>query len=121
MNSSVVFRHLRPHLCFEREVFWVVGLNTNKEILCAEQIFAGTINRCPVYAREVFRFALIHNAEEIILAHTHTSSNIYPSKKDKQTTQHLIYQSKILDIPIADHLIIHQDRYFSFFDHGLMG
>lgn len=120
MNSRHVFKYLVPLLNFDKEVFWVVGFNTNKEICCADQIFSGTINRCPVYPREIFRFALLNNAEEIVLAHTHTSRDLTPSFQDKAITQELHRQSKILDIKIVDHLIIYKDEYFSFFDHGIL-
>ncbi|MCO5112622.1 MAG: JAB domain-containing protein [Bdellovibrionaceae bacterium] len=121
MNSSIIFKHLLPQLDFDREVFWVVGLNASKEIFCSRQLFSGTVNKCVVYPREIFRYALLQNADEIAIAHTHTTTDISPSKKDLELTARLRMQSEWLDIKIVDHLIISKNHdYFSFFDKGLL-
>lgn len=120
MNSRRIYEFLHPHLKFDREVFWVVGLTPNKEICCAEQLFSGTLNRCAIYPREIFRYALINNADQIAIAHTHTSNDLTPSAKDLEITARLRHQSEMLDVKIVDHLIIYKNRYFSFFDSGLM-
>lgn len=120
MNSTLVFEFLSPHLKYDREVFWVVGFNTNKEICCAEELFSGTINRCPIYPREIFRFALLHNAEEIVIAHTHTCKNIQPSIEDKKITSFIWDLGSKLGIRVVDHLIIFKENYFSFCDQQLL-
>lgn len=120
MNSKIVFEFLKPKLHFKREVFWVVGFDTNKDICCAEELFIGTINRCPVYPREIFRYALIHNAEEIVIAHTHTSINIQPSIEDQKITQLIWDLGNKLGLKVIDHLIIYKDTYFSFCDNNLL-
>lgn len=120
MNSLLIFQHLLPQLEFNREVFWVVGLNARKDIFCSQQLFSGTVNRCAIYPREIFRYALLHNADEIAIAHTHTTTDVRPSQKDLEITARLRMQSEWLDIKIVDHLIISKHSYFSFFDKGLL-
>lgn len=59
----------------EREVFIVLFLNNQNQIICHEEMFKGTLNRVEVHPREIIRFAIKMNASAIILAHNHPSGN----------------------------------------------
>ncbi|WP_432653002.1 RadC family protein [Providencia stuartii] len=59
----------------EREVFTVLFLNNQHQIISYEELFRGTINRVEVHPREIIRFAMKMNASAIILAHNHPSGN----------------------------------------------
>src|SRR5690606_42007322 len=61
-----------------------------------------------------FKPALEMGAVAMILAHNHPSGSIRPSSADKQITSKLKEGGYALDIKILDHLIIAQDRYYSF-------
>lgn len=119
MNSQIIFQLLKPKIKFEREEFWTVGLNLQKKIIFSELLFLGTLRKCKVYPREIFRTGLIHNADQLIIIHSHPRcSEIYPSKEDIQITKELLHLGRILDLEIADHIIIGPNKYFSFFDEG---
>ncbi len=121
MNSLVIYKLLQAKIKFEREEFWTVGLNLQKKIIFNELLFLGTLRKCKIYPREIFRTGLIHNADQLIIIHSHPiCSEIYPSKEDILITKELIYLGQILDLEIADHIIIGPDKYFSFCDEGFM-
>ncbi len=104
----------------EQEHFRVMTLNTKKEINFIREISKGTINMTIVHAREVFRAAISDNAHSIILLHNHPTGDPSPSKEDIGLTKNLIEASKIIGIDILDHIIIGDNRYFSFLEEGLL-
>lgn len=104
----------------EQEHFRIMTLNTKKEINFIREISKGTINMTIVHAREVFRSAISDNAHSIILLHNHPTGDPSPSKEDIGLTKNLIEASKIIGIDILDHIIIGDNRYFSFLEEGLL-
>lgn len=120
MDSQHIFKFLKPKLRFHREEFWVIGFDTTKKIICADVLFLGSLRKCTVYPREVFRYGLIKNADQLVVAHTHTAHNALPSQEDINVTRHLIHLGGLLDLEVVDHLIISPKKYYSFFDEGLI-
>jgi len=55
----------------EREVFLVILLNTQNQVLYCEPMFLGTIDSCAVHPREVVTKAMEVNAAAAIFAHNH--------------------------------------------------
>ena len=53
------------------EVFMGVFLDAQNRVICAEELFCGTLTQTSVYPREVVKRALHHNCAAIILAHNH--------------------------------------------------
>ena len=101
-----------------REVFGVITLNGNNEIMAVKVLFQGTVNLCPVLPREIFRYAIMKDAVNIIVFHNHPSGNPEPSEKDFRITEQLIEGSKILEVQLLDHIIITKTSYYSFLEHG---
>jgi len=90
-----------------QEVFWVLLLNTQKRLISAPvETTRGLLDSNPVHPREVFRAAVRESAAAIIVAHNHPSGNPAPSVEDVNITRRLIEASRILGIPIVDHIII---------------
>ena len=54
------------------------------------------------------------------MGHNHPSGNPRPSEEDRQLTKKLVAAGKLLDINVIDHIIIGNERYYSFRDHGEM-
>jgi DNA repair protein RadC len=64
--------------------------------------------------------AQFHLAASLIFAHNHPSGNPEPSDDDKQITRDLVFAANIMQIKVLDHIIIGNNRYFSFGDEGLI-
>ncbi|MBX7232721.1 MAG: JAB domain-containing protein [Bdellovibrionales bacterium] len=116
-EAYLYFKHLGS---LEVEEFWVVGVHANRKLVGGERVFRGTVDACPVYARDIFRFACRKNASAIILAHNHPSGDNRPSAEDIRVTQKLKEASRLMGIPLLDHLIIAGENYWSFADSGLL-
>ncbi|MBR5646151.1 MAG: DNA repair protein RadC [Treponema sp.] len=103
-----------------QEHFLVVILNGGHEIIKIHVASVGTVNRTLIHAREIFGEAIRNNAAAVILVHNHPSGTSMPSEEDIESTEALLQASKIIGIPILDHIIIDRDSYFSFMEEGLI-
>ena len=57
-------------------------------------------------------------AAAIVVFHNHPSGDPEPSQEDRDMTRRLVKAGKILGIRLLDHLVIGDQRYFSFADQG---
>lgn len=64
--------------------------------------------------------SLRHDAELLLIAHTHPSGDVRPSKSDIDLTRHLGRIYRAIGIRIADHVILTRDAHFSFRAEGLL-
>jgi len=104
----------------EKEIFKVLFLDAKNRIINTEDLFEGTLNSSIVYPREIMKKAINYNAVSLIFVHNHPSGNPEPSQSDKDITKNLVNAGKVMQIKILDHIIIGDNRYFSFADEGLI-
>ena len=102
------------------EVFSILLLDSQHQLLGYHELFQGTIDSTSIYPREVVKLALQKNAAAVIAAHNHPSGMLKPSVSDKQLTQKLKLASESLDIKVLDHIILTEKDYFSFADESLL-
>jgi len=104
----------------EHEVFGVLFLNNQHQLIEFEIMFRGTIDGASVYPREVAKAALLHNAAAVIFTHNHPSGVAEPSQADKRITQLLADGLNLFEIRTLDHLIVTPTSYTSFAERGLL-
>ena len=104
----------------KKEVFKVIYLNSQNQIIETVDLFEGTVNSSSISPREVIEGAIKHNAVSLIFVHNHPSGNPEPSTSDKELTRELVYAGKIIRIKVLDHIIIGENKYFSFAGDGLV-
>jgi len=64
--------------------------------------------------------AIAYNAAALIFAHNHPTGDPTPGRTDKQLTRELVFVGMIMQIKVLDHIIIGEDKYFSFADDKLI-
>jgi DNA repair protein RadC len=106
--------------CRKDEEFRVIYLDAQNQILDIETIQKGIVNQAVVYPRQVLESALRKKASAIILAHNHPSGHVRPSEADIRLTRTIQETAKLLDILVHDHIIVGENRFFSFREEGLM-
>src|SRR5699024_12152791 len=74
----------------DREVFFVMCLNTKNNVIAVHRCHVGSLNSSLVHPREVFKSAILNNASSVIVAHQHLSGDITPSMEDINVTKRLI-------------------------------
>lgn len=102
----------------KQEYFICVYLDVTKKLIHEKVLFIGTLNRSLVHPREVFKEAYRVSASSIICIHNHPSGEVLPSKEDIVFTAQLVKVGKMLGIEVIDHIIIGNEKYYSFFENN---
>jgi DNA repair protein RadC len=102
------------------EHFFVIYLDTQNKIIDIEEIQEGIVNQAVVYPRRVLENALKQKASAIILVHNHPSGHLKPSDADLRLTKLIQDTAKVLDILVHDHIIIGENRFYSFREEGMI-
>jgi DNA repair protein RadC len=118
---NALLDYCRAAMQFEgREQFRVLFLDRKNRLLADEVMGHGTVDRAPVYPREIVRRALVHEATAIILVHNHPSGDPTPSPQDITLTQSIIETAEAINVVVHDHLIVGREDVASFKMLGLM-
>ena len=104
----------------KKEVFKVIYLNRQNQIIEITDLFQGTVDSSFISPREVIEGVIKHNAASLIFVHNHPSGDPAPSKNDKEMTRDLVYAGSIMRVRVLGHIIIGDNRYFSFAGEGLI-
>lgn len=120
-KSEDVFALMQPVVAdLPHEEFWILVLNQANKVVTRFNSSKGGISGTVIDVRIIMEKALYQRASSLILCHNHPSGNHQPSKADITITKKLSEAGKILDIQVLDHVIVAENRYFSFADEGMM-
>jgi len=120
-SSQEIFDYLYHSMRdLKKEVFKVIYLNSQNQIIDTADLFEGTITSSSISPRQVMESAITYNAASLIFVHNHPSGNPEPSGNDKEITRDLVYAASVMQIKVLDHIIIGNNRYFSFVGEGLI-
>lgn len=112
---------LMPRLRYEgNEKFVVMLLDSKNQLIKMQQVSEGSLNASVVHPREVFAPAVLHRAACVLAAHNHPSGYPAPSREDRRLTSALKETGIVMGIPLLDHIIIGDGRYFSFRENGYL-
>lgn len=118
-TSKDVFEYMQAELSEKfYEEFWVINLNVANKIINKNQIGEGGLSQAVVDVRRIFKLALENNAASIVLCHNHPSGNVLPSENDIELTNKIKKGSETLNIKVLDHIIIGEEKFYSFADEG---
>jgi DNA repair protein RadC len=96
----------------DREVLFVMCLNTKNRIVAVHRCHVGGLNASIVMPREVFKSAILNNSASIIISHQHPSQDVTPSREDIDVTKRLVECGRILGIDVLDHVIVNASAEF---------
>jgi len=101
------------------ELFTILHLDSKNRIFDKTELEQGTVNQANPIIREIFQKAIENFTASIICVHNHPSGDPEPSKEDKEFTKAIVRAGEVLNIKVLDHIIIGDNRYYSFADHNL--
>ncbi len=104
----------------EKEQVIVCMFDSKCHLLGDSVLSIGTSNASLISPRDVFIQALRAQAISIILLHNHPSGNPMPSREDARITERVAACGRLLQIRLADHIIIGDNNYYSFREKGLL-
>ena len=95
-------------------------MNSQNQIIDFRDFAQGTVDSSFIYPREIIEGAINCQAVSLIVVHNHPSGNPEPSESDKALTRDLVFAGSAMKINILDHIIIGDNRYFSFAAAGMI-
>lgn len=121
-DSTGAAAALRPFFAgLDREQFLVACLDAKHAIIGVNVVSIGSLTLSIVHPREVFKPAILLNAHALIAAHNHPSGDPSPSAEDRTLTARLRQAGELIGIALLDHIILGDDRLYSFADFGWPG
>jgi len=118
---TALLDYCRSAMQFEtKEQFRVLFLDRKNRLIVDEVLGKGTVDRAPVYPREILKRALELDSTAVILAHNHPSGDPTPSHSDIVMTENIVKAAKGVGVTVHDHLIVGRENIASFKSLGLM-
>ncbi len=119
--SKDIFLLFHPILSdLPHEEFWILFLNNSNRYMDMQRLSAGGLADTPADIRLIMKMAIERLASGIVLCHNHPSGNTTPSKQDIMVTQKVKDGCTLLDILLLDHVIVADNKYYSFADEGMI-
>ena len=100
------------------EEFWVLFMNNSGRLTDLKQLSVGGLSDALVDIRLIMKMAIDRLSSRIALCHNHPSGNPLPSPQDVKLTQKAKEGAALLDILLVDHVIVADNKYYSFADEG---
>lgn len=117
-SPEVIYEYYKNIVNPFQEGFYCLYLNPGKVVLKEKLLFVGTVNRSMIHPRDIFKEAYLLNATSIICVHNHPDGDVRPSSEDINTTERLKEIGYLMGIKLVDHVIIGENKYYSFLQNG---
>ncbi|MBA3847633.1 MAG: DNA repair protein RadC [Planctomycetes bacterium] len=103
-----VYAILAPDLVgLRHEELWCLPLDPHARLIGEPRVVSrGDVDGTDAGPRAFFRLALAAGATSVIAVHNHPSGDATPSHADRQITLRLVTAGRLLDVALADHVII---------------
>ena len=115
--ESVAAYYMESVRHLETEQVKLIMLDNKCSLISDLDISKGTVNSSIISTREIFIEALRRKAVYIMLLHNHPSGDPTPSRKDFEITDLVKDASLLVNIPLLDHIVIGDNKYYSFREH----
>ncbi len=116
-DPAMVYKMMLPRLKgLDHEELWIIYLTRANYVIHKEMLSMGGLSATVVDPRLVVKKALDKRACGIIMVHNHPSGNPMPGMEDLAQTVAMKKAASTFDISMTDHVIICDDRYYSFAD-----
>lgn len=92
---------------------WLLSLDARCRLLECRELCRGAVNAVNLPYRKVVEAALLANATSVVLAHSHTNGSMLPSREDIEYTRGVRRALELVDVILADHMILSERSYLS--------
>lgn len=118
--SQIADYFLQDFKGITHEEVHIVCFDSAMQITFTKCVFRGTMDASIISIREVLQEVLKHKCVSFVLIHNHPSGNENPSKDDVKVTLRLARSAKLVELNFLDHIIIGDNKYFSFKENKLI-
>ena len=120
-SAESIAAYFMEQMRHEPQEVLMLAMFDSKCMLIGEKVIStGTSNATLILARDIYRTALQCQAVYIVILHNHPSGNPEPSREDILVTRKIKECGELLDILLMDHIIIGDNRYFSFNEQDIL-
>jgi DNA repair protein RadC len=120
-SPATIAEYYMEQMRHERqEVFMGAFFDAKSKFLGDCPITKGSSSQALVAPAELFRHALLSGAVMIVVLHNHPSGDPTPSEEDCRITEQLRQGAKLLGLTLADHIVIGDNRYYSFHESNMI-
>lgn len=120
-SSADAYDYIYPVLQdLQHEEFWVLFLNRASRVIDRVKVGQGGLTAVTIDLKLILKRALEKMATSIIICHNHPSGSLQPSEADIELTEKIKNAANLLEISLIDHLILADNRYYSFADNGML-
>lgn len=102
------------------EYIWLIALDSKNHPIGVFEVSHGSVNFSLITPREIFVRLCLCGAASCILAYNHPSGDPTPSSDDINVTKRVKDAGEIMNIKLLDHVIIGEQRYYSFHENGIV-
>ena len=102
------------------EEFHILFFNNTLQLIADEAFGANGVASVSLNMREIVQKCIKNLAHSVILCHNHPNGELNPSPDDIQLTNSVKETLEAIDVNVIDHIIVANDNYFSFNEHGLI-
>ncbi len=99
------------------EEFFVLYLDKRLRLIKKVLLAKGGMDVLGFAIKDIFKYAVKFDSNNLILIHNHPSGTLRPSDSDIETTNKIVLAAKNLEICVIDHLIISEEGYYSFLEN----
>ena len=100
------------------EAVYQLCLDRKGKLLACKRLGEGSVSAVNLDIRKLVENALLSSASSVILAHNHPSGVALPSDDDHTATQQARAALEAIGVQLADHIIVADGDFVSFFDSG---
>lgn len=118
-TSDTIFAQFEQQMAIlDHEELWAIYTSKNGKILQRVQIGVGGVDSAAADIKKIVRPAIQYMASYAVLCHNHPHSSCRPSRADKELTQAAKQALELFGVRLLDHVIIADNKYYSFRDCG---
>lgn len=112
--EALLRQYIEPKQLDLREHFWVILMTQANRVISICEVASGTTIGVQINAKYILQLALLTNAVNVILSHSHPSGNLKISERDIKETKKFKRIAKLMDVTLLDHIIITSEGMTSF-------
>lgn len=113
-DTAELIREVTPYFEeLDREIVLSVILDDINRLLGIYEVSRGGVSEAPVEFGNVFRPAILVGGRKIIVVHNHPTGDPAPSGGDVQLAKGLVLTASLLDLDLADNIIVAGEKWVS--------
>ena len=120
-DSKRIYNYIKNdfYLC-SNEMLCVIYMAVKLKVI--KKIFypSDSAHMINISFKDIIKESINNNCSCVVIAHNHPSNDVEPSISDIDTTEKLKDILEGINILLVDHLIVGENKYFSFNDNGLL-